>query len=153
MMIGPMIMGVERAVVVPRLYRRPGSCWSFGKGGETGEPSDCPQRSCPPLSLREGRDMLAFRMLVVCGLVTAGISAACAETSPYAGMQSRGLRALSQQQIEDLRAGRGMGMALAASSTAIRDRTTYSISRALSISLRTSAAARKRSSRRCRRRL
>ena len=33
---------------------------------------------------------------------------------PYAGMQSRQIKALSEQQIGDLRAGRGMGFALAA---------------------------------------
>jgi Spy/CpxP family protein refolding chaperone len=34
--------------------------------------------------------------------------------SPYVGMQSRPVKALSDQQIADLRAGRGMGFALAA---------------------------------------
>lgn len=38
---------------------------------------------------------------------------AWAET-PYAGMQSRPIKALSDQQLSDLRAGRGMGLALAA---------------------------------------
>jgi hypothetical protein len=38
---------------------------------------------------------------------------AFAET-PYAGMQSRPVKALSEQQIADLNAGRGMGLALAA---------------------------------------
>lgn len=33
---------------------------------------------------------------------------------PYAGMQQRGVKALSEQQIADLRAGKGMGLALAA---------------------------------------
>ena len=33
---------------------------------------------------------------------------------PYAGMQSRPIKALSEQQIADLNAGRGMGLALAA---------------------------------------
>ncbi len=33
---------------------------------------------------------------------------------PYAGMQVRPIKALSTQQIDDLRAGRGMGLALAA---------------------------------------
>jgi hypothetical protein len=36
------------------------------------------------------------------------------DPSPYAGMQSRAVKALSDQQIADLRAGRGMGLALAA---------------------------------------
>ena len=34
--------------------------------------------------------------------------------SPYAGMQSRTVKALSEQQVADLSQGRGMGMALAA---------------------------------------
>lgn len=34
--------------------------------------------------------------------------------SPYTGMQERGVKALSVQQISDLRAGKGMGLALAA---------------------------------------
>src|ERR1043166_3647000 len=34
--------------------------------------------------------------------------------SPYAGMQSRSIKALSEQQIADLKSGRGMGLALAA---------------------------------------
>lgn len=34
--------------------------------------------------------------------------------SPYAGMQSRSVKALSEQQVTDLNEGRGMGMALAA---------------------------------------
>jgi hypothetical protein len=40
-------------------------------------------------------------------------SASIAET-PYAGMQERTIKALSDQQIADLQAGRGMGLALAA---------------------------------------
>ena len=33
---------------------------------------------------------------------------------PYAGLQQRAVKALSEQQLSDLRAGRGMGLALAA---------------------------------------
>jgi hypothetical protein len=40
-------------------------------------------------------------------------TAAHAQT-PYAGMQTRPIKALSEQQVADLRAGRGMGLALAA---------------------------------------
>jgi Spy/CpxP family protein refolding chaperone len=58
--------------------------------------------------------MVPLRMLIACGLVAAGISGVRAETSPYAGMQNSSLKALSEQQIEDLRAGRGMGLAMAA---------------------------------------
>jgi Spy/CpxP family protein refolding chaperone len=39
--------------------------------------------------------------------------AATAQT-PYAGMQTRSIKALSEQQVADLGAGRGMGLALAA---------------------------------------
>ena len=41
-------------------------------------------------------------------------SSAALAQSPYAGMQTRPVKALSAQQIDDLKAGRGMGMALAA---------------------------------------
>jgi Heavy-metal resistance len=41
-------------------------------------------------------------------------STAAPAQSPYAGMQTRSIKALSTQQIDDLRAGRGMGLALAA---------------------------------------
>lgn len=41
-------------------------------------------------------------------------SSASLAQSPYAGMQTRPIKALSSQQIDDLNAGRGMGMALAA---------------------------------------
>jgi hypothetical protein len=34
--------------------------------------------------------------------------------APYTGLQQRAIKALSEQQISDLRAGRGMGLALAA---------------------------------------
>lgn len=40
---------------------------------------------------------------------------AWAETSrPYAGMEERAIKALSQEEVADLKAGRGMGMALTA---------------------------------------
>jgi hypothetical protein len=41
------------------------------------------------------------------------VGAAAAQT-PYAGLQTRSIKALSDQQVADLRAGRGMGLALAA---------------------------------------
>ncbi len=53
-------------------------------------------------------------LLAVCALIALGVATAGAETSPYAGMQIRGIKALSPQQVDDLREGRGMGMALAA---------------------------------------
>ncbi len=42
------------------------------------------------------------------------VSAAASAQTPYAGMQTRQIKALSEQQIADLGAGRGMGLALAA---------------------------------------
>jgi Spy/CpxP family protein refolding chaperone len=39
---------------------------------------------------------------------------AAAQHAPYAGMQTRPVKALSDQQLADLKAGRGMGLALAA---------------------------------------
>lgn len=49
--------------------------------------------------------------LVVLGLA---VPAAANTPSPYAGWQDRDIKALSPQEIDDLRAGRGMSLALAA---------------------------------------
>ena len=46
-------------------------------------------------------------------ILAVALTAAPAQ-SPYAGMQTRPIKALSTQQIDDLREGRGMGLALAA---------------------------------------
>jgi Spy/CpxP family protein refolding chaperone len=47
--------------------------------------------------------------------VTAAASPLEAQSQqPYAGLEGRSIKALSEQQIADLRAGRGMGLALAA---------------------------------------
>ena len=54
-----------------------------------------------------------MKMLVVVISLTVFPQFAFAQ-SPYAGMQTRAVKALSDQQIADLRAGRGMGMALPA---------------------------------------
>jgi Spy/CpxP family protein refolding chaperone len=53
-----------------------------------------------------------IRSLIAAVLVLA-VTAATAQT-PYAGMQARPIKALSDQQVADLGAGRGMGLALAA---------------------------------------
>ena len=47
------------------------------------------------------------------GLIALSVSPSLAQ-SPYAGMQTRPIKALSEQQIADLQAGRGMGLAMAA---------------------------------------
>jgi hypothetical protein len=56
--------------------------------------------------------MKQFVTLSVFAAVLA-FGSAVAQT-PYAGLQTRSIKALSDQQIADLRAGRGMGLALAA---------------------------------------
>jgi hypothetical protein len=42
------------------------------------------------------------------------VSTAAFSQTPYTGMQTRPIKALSEQQVADLGAGRGMGLALAA---------------------------------------
>jgi hypothetical protein len=42
------------------------------------------------------------------------VTATAVAQTPYAGMQTRPIKALSEQQVSDLNAGRGMGLALAA---------------------------------------
>jgi Spy/CpxP family protein refolding chaperone len=54
-----------------------------------------------------------MRRLIVAVLLTAIPLSALAQ-SPYAGMHGRQVKALSDQQIADLKAGRGMGLALPA---------------------------------------
>jgi len=48
--------------------------------------------------------------------ILAGLSsnALAQSAQPYSGMQNRSIKALSDQQVADLKAGRGMGLALAA---------------------------------------
>src|SRR5207253_10196718 len=54
-----------------------------------------------------------MRRLFATGALLLASATALAQT-PYAGMQARSIKALSEQQISDLDAGRGMGLALAA---------------------------------------
>jgi hypothetical protein len=54
-----------------------------------------------------------MRLWISAALFLVAAAAANAE-SPYAGMQTRPIKALSEQQVADLSAGRGMGLALAA---------------------------------------
>lgn len=60
---------------------------------------------------------LRLTFLIVATIVCIALPAA-AQTGhthqPYAGLQERGVKSLSPQQVADLRAGRGMGMAMAA---------------------------------------
>jgi hypothetical protein len=54
-----------------------------------------------------------MKMWPVVASVILAVASAHAQT-PYAGMQTRTIKALSEQQVGDLRAARGMGLALAA---------------------------------------
>jgi Spy/CpxP family protein refolding chaperone len=51
---------------------------------------------------------------VIAAAAAAALSTLAMAQQPYAGLQSRSIKALSDQQIADLNAGRGMGLALAA---------------------------------------
>src|SRR6187455_816978 len=53
-----------------------------------------------------------IRLPFIAGLLLLAGSAAA--QTPYAGMQTRPIKALSEQQVADLGAGRGMGLALSA---------------------------------------
>ncbi|MCK1652661.1 hypothetical protein IVA88_14595 [Bradyrhizobium sp. 149] len=55
------------------------------------------------------------RLLLLAATLIVSCNVAGAQSSqPYAGLEHRPIKALSHQQIDDLRAGRGMGLALAA---------------------------------------
>src|SRR5476649_1360962 len=55
------------------------------------------------------------RTMIAVGLIAClGANASAQAPQPYAGLQERPIKALSDQQIADLRAGRGMGLALPA---------------------------------------
>ena len=54
-----------------------------------------------------------MRSLVLAIILSSAASVTFAQ-SPYVGMQTRSIKALSEQQIADLKAGRGMGLALPA---------------------------------------
>jgi Spy/CpxP family protein refolding chaperone len=54
------------------------------------------------------------RFAAVLLLCCAGGGALAQDSRPYAGMQSRAIKALSAEQVADLKAGRGMGLALSA---------------------------------------
>ena len=55
-----------------------------------------------------------MRTFIALAAIIASASALAQDHHPYAGMEQREIKALSDQQIADLRAGRGMGLALPA---------------------------------------
>jgi hypothetical protein len=54
-----------------------------------------------------------MRILIAAAMLILTTATGFSQT-PYAGMQMRPIKALSEQQVDDLQAGRGMGLALAA---------------------------------------
>jgi Spy/CpxP family protein refolding chaperone len=52
--------------------------------------------------------------LVITTVAIVFLTVSAMAQQPYAGLQSRSIKTLSEQQISDLNAGRGMGLALAA---------------------------------------
>jgi len=54
------------------------------------------------------------RTILVAAAAAVALTGVAVAQSPYAGLQARPIKALSEQQIADLRAGRGMGLALPA---------------------------------------
>ena len=55
-----------------------------------------------------------MRFVVATTIVVAVLIGPAIAQQPYAGLQNRPIKTLSEQQIADLNAGRGMGLALAA---------------------------------------
>src|SRR5205814_767740 len=64
------------------------------------------------LGWRHGSNVMNRMVLSIVLLL--GFAPASAQAQPYAGYEQRPIKALSAQQIADLRAGRGMGLALPA---------------------------------------
>jgi hypothetical protein len=55
-----------------------------------------------------------MRVPTFLAIASMALATGASAQSPYAGLQARPIKALSEQQIADLRAGRGMGLALPA---------------------------------------
>jgi hypothetical protein len=55
-----------------------------------------------------------MKLLALAVGLVALLSGTSLAQSPYAGMQTRPIKALSAEQVADLKAGRGMGLAMAA---------------------------------------
>src|SRR3954447_9774092 len=60
------------------------------------------------------KNILPIATCVVAVFTALSSTAMSQSSQPYSGMQSRSIKALSDQQLADLKAGRGMGLALAA---------------------------------------
>ena len=66
--------------------------------------------------------LVGVALVAAAGIPSILGNAAAQSARPYAGMQARAIKALSPEQIADLKAGRGMGLALAAELMAILGR-------------------------------
>jgi hypothetical protein len=55
-----------------------------------------------------------MKLLVATAVILSAFAAAAFAQSPYTGMETRSIKSLSNEQVADLREGRGMGLALAA---------------------------------------
>jgi hypothetical protein len=54
--------------------------------------------------------MFKARLIMTAAVMTLTVGGSLAQTEqPYAGLQSRSIKALSDRELTDLRAGRGMG--------------------------------------------
>ncbi len=60
------------------------------------------------------KNILPIAACAVAVFTALSFTAMAQSSQPYSGMQSRPIKALSDQQVADLKAGRGMGLALAA---------------------------------------
>jgi Spy/CpxP family protein refolding chaperone len=69
------------------------------------------RRFPPPWSVEKGDKKM--RSLIV-AIILSSVGSVTFAQSPYAGMEARPIKALSEQQIADLKTGRGMGLALPA---------------------------------------
>ena len=75
-----------------------------------------PHMHCTPLESAANsplESLMNRQPFLLLAAAVLSISAAAAQT-PYAGMEARPIKALSEQQVADLKAGRGMGLALVA---------------------------------------
>jgi hypothetical protein len=55
-----------------------------------------------------------MKFAILAALAAVAVAFPALAQSPYSGMQTRPIKALSEQQVADLKAGRGMGLALPA---------------------------------------
>jgi hypothetical protein len=72
------------------------------------------QLQCRPIGTTKGTEKMGLRGTSLFAILWISIAPAAFAQQPYGGFAERPIKALSAEQIADLRAGRGMGLALAA---------------------------------------